>query len=172
MIKIQLYLVPGGCNSPTHRSGAQKRCPAQYYPCLLHTIPYCRYEEIQELQTNKEKRSVRDLFEAANEACIIDHFLAKYSDFFSKTQISSERLKELLFHHYFNTTLNKMAVEKTKKNSIDTEFHEVAEAIYAFSSLLNHHCYGNVTAVFYGGTLVLKAARNIKSGESCTLTYR
>ncbi|KAH1009620.1 SET and MYND domain-containing protein 4 [Dendroctonus ponderosae] len=131
-----------------------------------------RYEEIQELQTNKEKRSVRDLFEAANEACIIDHFLAKYSDFFSKTQISSERLKELLFHHYFNTTLNKISVEKTKKNSIDTEFHEVAEAIYAFSSLLNHHCYGNVTPVFYGGTLVLKAARNIKSGESCTLTYR
>ncbi|XP_066260518.1 SET and MYND domain-containing protein 4-like [Euwallacea similis] len=131
-----------------------------------------RYEEIQELQANKEKRAVRDLFEAANEACIIHHFLTKYSDFFSKHEISGERLKELLFHHYFNTTLNKLTVEKTKKNSLDTEFHEVADAIYAFSSLLNHHCYGNVTASFYGSTIVLRAARNIKSGESCCLTYR
>ncbi|CAG9759713.1 unnamed protein product [Ceutorhynchus assimilis] len=131
-----------------------------------------RYEEIQVLQTNKEKRSVRDLFEAANEACIVLHFLTKYSDFFTKVQISSDRLKELLFHHYFNTTLNKISVEKIKKASVDTEFHEVGEAIYAFSSLLNHHCYGNVAASFYGSTLVLRAAKNIKTGESCCLTYR
>lgn len=135
-------------------------------------IKIFRYEEIQELQTNKEKRSVRDLFEAANEACIVHHFLTKYSDFFSKSGISAERLKELLFHHYFNTTINKLSIEKTKKNSIDTEYHEVAEGIYAFSSLLNHHCYGNVTTSFFGSKIVLRAARNIKSGESCCLTYR
>lgn len=138
----------------------------------LNILFFRRYEEIHGLQTNKEKRSVRDLFEAANEASVIHHFLTKYSDFFSKIQISSDRLKELLFHHYFNTTLNKISVEKTKKNSVDTEFHEVGEAIYAFSSLLNHHCYGNVTTTFFGATLVLRAARNIKSGESCYLTYR
>ncbi|XP_050304510.1 SET and MYND domain-containing protein 4-like [Anthonomus grandis grandis] len=131
-----------------------------------------RYEEIQVLQTNKEKRSVRDLFEAANEACIIHHFLAKYSDFFAKSHVTEERLKELLFHHYFNTTLNKISVEKTKKNSIDTEFHEVGEGVYAFASLLNHHCYGNVTTTFYGATLVLRAAKNIKTGEPLYLTYK
>lgn len=131
-----------------------------------------RYEEIQELQTNKEKRSVRDLFEAANEACIYYYFLKKYSDFFTQIDIGEERFKELLFHHYFSTSCNKMSVQKIKKTSVDTEFHEVGEAIYAFSSLFNHHCYGNVTPSFYGSSIVLRAANDIKAGENCCLTYK
>ncbi|KAF7279156.1 hypothetical protein GWI33_007567 [Rhynchophorus ferrugineus] len=131
-----------------------------------------RYEEIQQLTTNKEKRSVRDFFEAANDACIYTYFLKKYSDFFDATGVSEERLKELLFHHYLNTSCNRISVEKTKKSSLNTEFHVVGDGLYAFAGLLNHDCYANVTVSFYGSTLVLQAARYIGKGESCTLTYR
>ncbi|XP_030761785.1 histone-lysine N-methyltransferase SMYD3-like [Sitophilus oryzae] len=131
-----------------------------------------RFEEVQEIETNKEKRTVREFFEAANEACIYTYFLKKYSDFFTKTGLSEERLKELLFHQYLSTSSSKISVEKTKKSSVNTEFHVMGDALYPFASLLKHDCYANLTTSFFGSSLVLRAAKDIKKGESCSLTYR
>ncbi|XP_072177068.1 histone-lysine N-methyltransferase SMYD3-like [Diadema setosum] len=53
----------------------------------------------------------------------------------------------------------------------DTDLNSCGVGIYLRSSLLNHSCDPNCVAVFSGITLQVRAIRDLKEGEECTISY-
>lgn len=130
-----------------------------------------RYEEIYQLVTNTEKRSVSDLFAKAAMAALLTHIFENYTTFLRDSPYK-DVFSELLLHHLQTAPSN---------------FHEISECIgsatkcyatedigsgaFSFLSLFNHSCSPNIVRHCHGYTVVLRALRPIKKGEQLFDNY-
>ncbi|XP_033119963.1 histone-lysine N-methyltransferase SMYD3-like isoform X2 [Anneissia japonica] len=56
-------------------------------------------------------------------------------------------------------------------NICDPEMQSIGVGIYLKSSLLNHSCSPNCTAIFVGTTIHIRAVKAISKGEECSISY-
>lgn len=129
-----------------------------------------RYQEIHELVTNTEKRSVADLFKKAAVAAMLCHIFEKYSAF--PFDDYREIFTDLVLHHLQTGPSNFHEISECVGSMTDCYATEdIGCGTFSFLSLFNHACSPNVVRHCHGCTVVLRALRPIKKGEQIFDNY-
>nr|XP_045593486.1 SET and MYND domain-containing protein 4-like [Procambarus clarkii] len=140
------------------------------------------YTSVYHLKTNKEKRSSKDLLRRCIQAFIITKLLQLSGRYFISCdgEPFTPSLEDIiltgstLIHHMMNLICNARAIgflTVALNNSGQSHETMCGCGVYSASSLMNHSCNANCTAVFYGKTEVVRAIQFIPAGKPLTILY-
>ena len=129
-----------------------------------------QFHEIDSLIYNQELRTIADLFFRSTFAALLYHFLKLSSFFQIYSNVTHERIQELLLKHLQIVPSNFHQIMQYNRFSPD-HFTQIGHAGYSFLSLFNHSCHPNVFRVSYGSTIVLVADSCIQKGEQIFDSY-
>lgn len=124
------------------------------------------YEEIHDLITNRELRSLTDVFDRSVAAALVFHYVKNHTDFLEKKE-DEDVFRELLLRHLQTGPSNFHEISELQ----NFESVEIGSGAYSFLSLLNHACNPNIVRHCYGTGIVLRSLSPIKKGEQLLDNY-
>ncbi|RZC34372.1 SET and/or TPR 11 domain containing protein [Asbolus verrucosus] len=132
-----------------------------------------RYREIHKLMAATNKQSVKSLYDKAEFAAWVFHFLDSCTMFFKRpnTRNKKDIFKEVLLLQLQICELNGLGILEVHYDFTKNVLQTFGVGLYSFSSLFNHACCPNVEGFQYGSTMVMKAMKTIKEGEQCCISY-
>lgn len=140
---------------------------------LLQTLDQCfkkseiyrsdRYEEIHQLVTNTEKRTVVDLFNRATVTAGLIHLIENYTPFLQEN--AKPIFSDVLMQHLQTGVNFHEIVDYVGSANKSYQIETVGCAAFSFLSLFNDSCSLNVVRHCHGSTIVLRALRPINKGE-------
>ncbi|XP_018573238.1 SET and MYND domain-containing protein DDB_G0273589-like [Anoplophora glabripennis] len=133
-----------------------------------------RYKEIYQMETYKNSKDPKELYQNALEPVVFYHYLTTYTDILKELNVEHKErvLKELLLKNYFIVGYNNICIEKLKQSYICTsEFEVVGSGVYSLYTKFQHSCFSNTFLLFYGNKIVVKALTKIRKGEHVTTSF-
>ena len=140
------------------------------------------YSTIYGLVTNKEQRSVADMFKRASIAYVLTKLLVYGQNFFSGcisnfVEPSKEEIVLIgcaIMTHLMNVPCNAHSITEfgaCLENIQDSLLHDIGAGAYSVLSLCNHSCNPSGARTSFGNREVFRAITYITSGQEITDSY-
>jgi hypothetical protein len=130
-----------------------------------------KYENILQLESNTNKRSVDDLFQRSIQACIIGFSLINNTSFCQEAYDNSDYqiyICSLILSHLQSLPCNAHEISEFiyhRLSPLSSSCIEIGAGIYATLSLLNHSCNPNVIRNFIGDTVIVRLLSSVPSNN-------
>lgn len=135
--------------------------------------PREHYRAIHGLVTNRQSRSVSDLFQRSVVCAVLKHFVIEFTPL--KEYLGGEEgenfFTELLFRHLQTSPSNMHGIDLVEQVNETNDDTTHSSGAFAFLSLLNHSCAPNTLRVYLGTKAYLFVFRPIPAGGVLYDTY-
>lgn len=150
---------------------ARDEHPSKPTPSVEAHYKSDRYEEIHNLVTNTEKRTIPDLFSKTTTTAILTHIFEKHTTLL-QSNASKALFSERLLRHLQTAPSNFHEISECVGSATKCyETEDIGSGAFSFLSLFNHACSPNIVRHCHGFTVVLRALRPVKKGEQLFDNY-